>query len=84
MTYQDLYLAALYTALEKGGTQEVIDRAISEINEPTLAAFQVWLSQAKTLPRAVCGVPFPLVKPALNAEVLCPTCLNKNVSTNPS
>lgn len=83
MTYLHLYLAALYDALEKGGKQEDIDRAISEINAPTQTAFEAWLKATGALPCAVCGVPFTPTTPDLNAEALCPTCPS-NTKTNPS
>lgn len=77
MTYLDIYLATLYDALERGGTQDAVDRAVSEINTPTREHFVAWAAGHVVSPRcAVCGEPFKIPDPEtiqLTDEVLCKT-----------
>lgn len=83
MTYLHLYIAALYTALEKGGKQEDVERAIAEVNNPSPAAFQAWLKAAGTVACGVCGNPFtPPENVELNTEALCLDCPNEKKKSN--
>jgi hypothetical protein len=83
MKYFNLYLAALYDALEAGGKQDVVDRAIEEINNPTQTGLDAYLKARSVVPCGVCGESFNLEedKPTLNEEVLCPSCKK---TTSPS
>jgi hypothetical protein len=75
MRYLELYLAGLYDALEAGGKQEAVDRAIAEINNPTPEGLVAWLQVAKTTACPSCGTTFTLATDVqLDQEVLCPTC----------
>lgn len=79
MTYFDLYLAALYDALQAGGTQAAIDRTIEEINNPTQAGLEAYLTGPAKTPCGVCGTPFSGADrtPKLDEEVLCLNCKPK-------
>jgi hypothetical protein len=83
MKYFDLYLAALYDALQAGGTQDAVERAVVEVNNPTDAGLVAHLKTVPSIPCGICGVPFPLEEgtPTLQEDVLCPTC---KTATSPS
>lgn len=90
MRYFDLYLAALYDELQRGGTQEVVDKTIAEVNNPTQAGLTAYLTargrggfMGMVGPCGVCGEPFPLEQhePTLDEEVLCQNCKKQ---TNPA
>jgi hypothetical protein len=82
MKYFDLYLAALYDAIEAGGQQDVVERAIEEINNPTQTGLDAYLKARPAVPCGVCGESFKLEdKPTLNEDVLCPSC---KTATSPS
>jgi hypothetical protein len=83
MTYFDLYLAALYDALQAGGTQDVVERTVAEVNNPTDTGLEAYLKSVPTIPCGVCGIPFARAEgtPTLHEEVLCTSC---KPTTNPS
>jgi hypothetical protein len=74
--YVEAYLAALYDVLEKGGKQEVVDAAISEVNNPTDAGLKKWLV-AFPDQRCDCGASFKPESVTLDQEMSCPTCSKK-------
>jgi hypothetical protein len=75
MTYLDVYLAALYAALDRGGPQEAIDVVINEINEPSSGGFETWCKTSPGFPCATCGAVFTPTTPiTLASEVLCLAC----------
>ncbi len=73
MKYVEAYLAALYDVLEQGGKQEVVDKAISEVNNPTDTGLAKWL---EAFPEQLCdcGVRFKPENVKLDEEMSCPTC----------
>lgn len=78
VTYQELYIAALYDALENGGEQELIERAVAEVNSPTQKGFAIYLAArgASPIPCNTCGELFTVgdQQPALTEDVLCSNC----------
>jgi len=77
MKYFDMYLAGLYDAIAEGGTQDVVDKVITEINNPTQAGLDAYLvAHGAVGPCGVCGDPFTFEdhKPTLDEEVLCQDC----------
>lgn len=76
MTYVDAYLVALYAALDKGGEEADVDRAIAEINNPTEHGLRSWLDTKPTINCSTCGIGFKPETPAPNDEVLCKTHAN--------
>lgn len=84
MKYFDLYLAALYDAVTAGGKQDVVEKVIAEINNPTQAGLEAYLKDPPLIGCGACGIPFKLEdqKPTLQEEVLCPSC--KPTTTAPS
>ncbi len=74
MRYFELYLAGLYDALQAGGTQEVVDKTIAEVNNPTNEGLKAWLKDHPQTQCPSCGLPFTLETAQLDQEVLCPTC----------
>jgi PHP family Zn ribbon phosphoesterase len=78
--FADAYLAALYDVLEAGGKQDVIEKAVSEVNRPTDAGLAGWL---KAFPEQTCDQCGELYKPQdakLDEEMTCPNC-RKTAST---
>jgi hypothetical protein len=85
MTYRDWYVARLYDLLEQGGSEEVVDRLVAEVNHPTATGFAALANFSDPIgPCGTCGEPFacPGPPPQLDQEVLCPNCA-KQVA-NPS
>jgi len=78
MRFFDLYLAALYDAIEAGGDQTAVERVIAEVNNPTQEGLTAYLQTLTppAVPCGVCGVPFEFshANPTLEEEVLCPGC----------
>jgi len=76
MKYVEAYLAALYDVLEQGGKQEVVDKAVSEVNNPTNEGLVKWL---EAFPKQLCdcGEKFKPENATLDQEMSCPTCSKK-------
>lgn len=74
MRYFELYLAGLYDALEAGGTQETVDKAIAEVNNPTHEGLAAWLKAHPVTSCPSCGASFKSETAQLDQEVLCQTC----------
>lgn len=73
MTYADRYLAALLDALQQGGSQELVDATMQEVNDPTPAGLVLWLTRHPQMTCATCGALFT-ANPAtaqLSHEVAC-------------
>ena len=73
MTYADRYLAALLDALQRGGSQELVDATTVEVNDPTPAGLRAWLALHPRVTCATCGALFT-ADPAtaqLSHEVAC-------------
>ena len=76
MTYVEAYIAALYAALDKGGEEADVDRAVAEINNPTEDGLKQWLTAGPVLSCDTCGIGFKPEAPNPNDEVLCKTHAN--------
>lgn len=74
MKFQEAYLAALYDVLEKGGKQDAVDRAISEVNNPTPTGLVAWLKAYPSQPCGACGATYTPENVTLDQEMLCPSC----------
>jgi hypothetical protein len=74
MTYVEAYLATLYAALDKGGEEADIDRAVAEINNPSETGLRLWLESKPTINCSTCGIGIdPPEAPKPYDEVLCTT-----------
>lgn len=70
-TYLAMYVESLEQRIEKGGTQEEVDKAFAEYNTFSQEAFEKWLAGLESVVCAACGAVFkPDVKTAA-AEALC-------------
>ena len=77
MTNLDLYLVALYDLLQAGGTQETVDAAVQELNDPSQKGFEAWLERVAGLACSTCGKTYnPEGPPRLAQEALCPECVS--------
>jgi hypothetical protein len=77
MTYSDWYVANLYSKLTAGGTLEVVDYLVGQINNPTVEGLQEYVGQVKSVgPCDTCGDYFPAdaTKVTLDEEFVCPKC----------
>ncbi len=74
MKFAEAYLAALYDVLDAGGKQDVIDKAINEVNRPTDAGLAKWLEAFPKQPCSECGAEFEPKDVKLDQEMSCPNC----------
>lgn len=70
-TYLIAYEEALTQIIEKGGAQEIIDKAVDEYNTFRTAAFHAWLAQAD-LKCVHCGKDAVKADVAPLEEITCP------------
>lgn len=72
MTYQELYVLHLERALEEGGSEETVNHAVSEFNQPTPAGFQKWRDALPWAACTTCGDSFKPTTAEPFQEILCP------------
>lgn len=70
-TYLALYVESLEQRIEKGGTQEEVDKAFAEYNVFDQEAFQKWLEGLGNVSCASCGASFKPEPKVATAEILC-------------
>lgn len=70
-TYLALYVESLEQRIERGGTQEEVDRAFAEYNAFSQEAFEKWLAGLETVSCASCGASFKPEAKVATAEILC-------------
>ncbi len=82
MTYAEWYLTEMEDRLKEGGKQDVVDKTIAQVNNPTNEGLTQYL-QTKTAAVLLCGVCGASyrpdeVTPSLEKEMLCPNCVKSN------
>lgn len=70
-TYLAMYVESLEQRIEKGGTQEEVDKAFAEYNTFSQEAFDRWLAGLENVSCASCGASFKPDGTAATAEILC-------------